>query len=178
VGHIVAVLRGERTEPVAARGHDTLSVFGLLKEMPVAELRGYLDQLTQTGFLARTGEQYPTLQITHTGAALLRGQTECVLFRQPKPVRGRSRKPARTRDASWAGVDESAFERLRALRLELSRARGVPPYVIFHDATLRELARLKPASMEALLDISGIGERKAATYGDALLRTLAKGVGE
>ena len=147
-------------------------MFGLLKDVGTADLRGYLDQLTQSGFLMRSGEQYPTLQITHTGAALLRGQTECVLFRQPRAAKGRSRKAGRPRDASWSGVDEPLFERLRTLRLELSRARGVPPYVIFHDATLRELARIKPASLDELLGVSGIGERKAATYGAALLAAV------
>jgi ATP-dependent DNA helicase RecQ len=172
VGHIVAVLRGEATDTVTARGHQALSVFGLLRDMPATELRGYVDQLTQGGFLTRTGDQYPTLQISAPGTALLRGQAECVLFRQPRPVKGRARKPGRRADASWEGVDEPLFEALRALRLELARSRGVPPYVIFHDATLRELARLKPQSLEALHGVTGIGERKAEAFGAAVLDVI------
>jgi ATP-dependent DNA helicase RecQ len=172
VGHVVAVLRGESTETVTARGHHTLSVFGLLREVPAAELRGYVDQLTQGGFLSRSGAQYPTLQISATGTALLRGQAECVLFRQPRPVKARQRRQGPRTDASWAGVDQALFEKLRALRLELARGRGVPPYVIFHDQTLRELARVKPRQIQELHDISGIGERKAAAFGPALLEVI------
>jgi ATP-dependent DNA helicase RecQ len=169
VGHVVAVLRGESTETVTARGHHALSVFGLLREVPAPELRGYVDQLTQGGFLTRTGNQYPTLQISPAGADLLRGQAECVLFRQPRPVKGRQRRQGPRTDASWKGVDQRLFEKLRALRLELARGRGVPPYVIFHDQTLRELAKVKPRHLNELHDITGIGERKAAAFGPAIL---------
>ena len=168
-GHVVAVLRGEATETVTARGHHTLSVFGLLADVPAAELRGYLDQLVQAGFLSRSPGEYPTLQITPSGAALLKGQAECALFRQPRAARGRRSRPARRGDASWAGVDQGLFEALRALRLELARGRGVPPYVIFHDQTLRELARQKPRDLEQLHGIAGIGERKAEAFGPAVL---------
>ena len=174
VGHVVAVLRGESTETVTARGHHALSVFGLLKEIPATELRGYIDQLTQGGFLTRTGDQYPTLQISPPGADLLRGQAECVLFRQPRPVRTRQRRQGPRTDASWAGVDQGLFEQLRALRLELARGRGVPPYVIFHDQTLRELARVKPRQLHELQDITGIGERKAAAFGPAILELIGR----
>jgi ATP-dependent DNA helicase RecQ len=173
VGHVVAVLRGETSEAVTVRGHQSLSVFGLLRELSPAELRGYLDQLTQAGALVRSGDQYPTLQLTAAGAELLRGKGDVVLFRQPRPVRGRARKPAARGDASWANVDQALFESLRALRLDLARQRGVPPYVIFHDTTLRELARLKPATIAELYGVSGIGARKAEQYGQALLDVIA-----
>ena len=109
------------------------------------------------------------------GAELLRGQAECVLFRQPRPVRSRQRRQGPRTDASWAGVDQGLFEKLRALRLELARGRGVPPYVIFHDQTLRELARVKPRANHELHDITGIGERKAAAFGPAILDLIAPG---
>ncbi len=174
VGHIVAVLRGEKSDTVVARGHHTLSVFGLLTDMPAAELRGYVDQLTQGGFLTRSTGEYPTLQISGPGASLLKGQAECVLFRQPRPVRGRKSRPGRRSDASWTGVDQTLFEVLRALRMELARARGVPPYVIFHDQTLRELARHKPRTIDELHGIPGIGDRKAHAFGPALLEAIAR----
>ena len=167
LGHVTAVLRGESTDAVSARGHDGLSVFGLLREASVAELRGYVDQLTHAGFLERTGEPYPTIQITPAGADLLRGQSHCVLFRQPAaPKRG---KKSRTPGLAAGAVDDPLFGRLRELRLSLARARGVPPYVIFHDVTLHELARRRPTTLAALLEIPGIGERKAEVYGAALL---------
>ena len=173
VGHVVSVLRGESSDTITSRGHDQLSVFGLLRDVPASELRGYVDQLTQAGFTERTGDQYPTLQITGTGADLLRGRAECVLYRQPHQPAKRP-KGRVYRDAGGT-VDESLFGRLRQLRLELARARGVPPYVIFHDTTLRELAARRPATLPDLLDIPGIGERKAEVYGAAILAVLAAG---
>lgn len=175
VGHLTSVLRGETSEVVSSRGHHQLSVFGLLKDCSAAEVRGYIDQLAQAGFLARTGDQYPTLQITATGAELLRGKSNCMLFRQPrlKPAE-RRRALRRPSQAVTESADEQAlFEELRALRLRLARERGVPPYVIFHDATLRELAHAKPTSAIQLLDVPGIGERKAAVYGEAVLEAIA-----
>jgi ATP-dependent DNA helicase RecQ len=175
VGHVAAVLRGESNEQVVARGHDRLSVFGLLSAVPPVELRNCIDQLTQAGFLERVGDQYPTLQITGPGLDLLRGHTECVLFRQPRPRGRRSRRRAAASPA--AGAAEAAlFERLRTLRAVLARARGVPPYVVFHDTTLRALAVRRPASLSDLLEIPGIGERKAEVYGSALLEEIARDV--
>ncbi len=171
VGHVVSVLRGESSETITSRGHDQLSVFGLLRDVHASELRGYVDQLTQAGFIERTGTQYPTLQISGTGADLLRGRAECMLYRQPHQPAKR-RKGRVYRDAGGT-VDESLFGRLRQLRLELARARGVPPYVIFHDTTLRELAARRPTTLTELLDIPGIGERKAEVYGQAILALLA-----
>ena len=175
-GHIAAVLRGERTDAVVARGHHTLSVFGLLASVSGAELRGYVDQLAQAGLLQRSGEQYPTLQITPAGAALLRGQGDCMLYRQPRPVKTGGRRRRRGELAPAAAGDQALFERLRALRLELARARGVPPYVIFHDVTLHEIARLQPRTIDALRQITGIGERKAEAFGQAVLEALTRGV--
>ena len=175
VGHLTSVLRGESSETVTTRGHHTLSVFGLLKECAAAEVRGYIDQLTQAGFLARTGDQYPTLHITAAGAELLRGQASCVLFRQPRLAPAERRRALRraSRAGDYSSADDALFEQLRALRLQLARARGVPPYVIFHDATLRELAQAKPTTASQLLEIPGIGERKAAVYGEAVLEVIA-----
>jgi ATP-dependent DNA helicase RecQ len=176
VGHVTSVLRGESSDAITTRGHHTLSVFGLLKDCSAAEVRGYIDQLAQAGLLARTGDQYPTLQITATGAELLRGQADCVLFRQPrlKPAERRRAIRRSPGTAGYSAEDDGLFEQLRALRLQLARARGVPPYVIFHDTTLRELAQARPTTPEQLLEVAGIGERKAAVYGEAVLEVIAQ----
>jgi len=145
----------------------------LAREVPAPELRGYIDQLTQGGFLTRMGDQYPTLQISPAGADLLRGQAECVLFRQPRPVKSRQRRQGPRTDASWKGVDQRLFEKLRALRLELARGRGVPPYVIFHDSTLREIASRKPHSLDELSTVQGVGAVKLERYGEAMLLALS-----
>jgi ATP-dependent DNA helicase RecQ len=181
MAHVTAVLHGQATEAVLARGHQELSTFGLLKECAVPEIRGYIDQLTQAGMLARSGEQYPVLQLTADGAALLRGTGECVLYRQPRLVRVRSRAAKRGGPAAattpMTAADQRVFGALRALRLELARERHVPPYVIFHDTTLQHLARLRPASVEALLQVPGIGEKKAESLGPRLLERIRETAG-
>jgi ATP-dependent DNA helicase RecQ len=116
--------------------------------------------------------------LTPSGAALLRDPAAgpgLALARQRTPPKGRG--PARTRaDAeSWEGVDRALFEELRALRLRIARDRGVPPYVIFHDTTLRELARLKPTSPEALRHVYGVGARKAEDLGAAVIEVIRGG---
>jgi ATP-dependent DNA helicase RecQ len=176
--HVTSVLRGHASDSVTLRGHDSLSVFGLLKEQSIDEIRGYIDQLIAHELLQQSGEQYPVLQLTASGAALLRDPAEAAtltLARQRKPQKGRG--PARTRaDAeSWEGVDRALFEELRGLRLRIARDRGVPPYVIFHDTTLRELARLKPTSIEALRHVYGVGARKAEDLGDAVIDVIRGG---
>jgi ATP-dependent DNA helicase RecQ len=82
------------------------------------------------------------------------------------------RQRSRAESESWEGVDRSLFERLRSLRLDIARARGVPPYVIFHDATLREMARLRPSSVASLLTVKGVGARKAEDVGGIFLETI------
>ncbi len=176
--HVTSVLRGHASDAVSLRGHDSLSVFGLLKEQSIDETRGYIDQLIAHELLQQSGEQYPVLQLTASGAALLRdpaGAPTLTLARQRKPQKGRG--PARSRaDAeSWEGVDRALFEELRGLRLRIARDRGVPPYVIFHDTTLRELARLKPMSIEALRHVYGVGARKAEDLGDAVIELIRGG---
>jgi ATP-dependent DNA helicase RecQ len=173
--HVTSVLRGHASEPVRLRGHDGLSVFGLLKEQSIDEVRGYIDQIIAHGLLRQSGEQYPVLQLTPLGAALLRDESaapDLTLARQRKPQKGRG--PARSRVAaeSWEGVDRALFEELRALRLRIARERGVPPYVIFHDATLRELAKLRPTTPDALRHVYGVGARKAEDLGEQVLEVI------
>ena len=174
MAHVAAVVHGDATEAVLTRGHHELSTYGLLKECPVAEIRGYIDQLTQSGMLARTGEKYPTLQLTAEGVALLRGKGESILYRQPRALRTARAKAGRrgaptAATAALSDAERALFEALRALRLELARERHVPPYVIFHDSTLQHLARLRPSTHDALLGVPGVGEKKAESLGDRVL---------
>ena len=173
VGHVVSVLRGRKTEQVTSRRHDEISTFGLLEDMPDQELRGYIDQLTEQGLLLRTRDEYPVLRLSETGVAALKGDATVALYRQPHPVAGRKRglKPS-VEAASWEGVDRGLFEHLRQHRLDVARERGVPPYVIFHDNTLRELARWRPSSAAALRRIYGIGARKADDLGPGVLHVI------
>jgi ATP-dependent DNA helicase RecQ len=176
--HVGQVLRGQLSEAVRSRGHDTLSVFGLLRDVSVDDLRGYTDQLLAFGLLRQVGDPYPVLQLTDAGAAGLRDAAaldSLSLARQRKPEKGSGPKKSRVEAESWAGVDRVLFDQLRAMRQRLARERGVPPYVIFHDTTLRELARLKPTSVSALRDVYGVGARKADDLGPEVLRVLHGG---
>ena len=181
-GHVIDVLRGRRTERVEQRGHDQLSTFGLLADWSVADLRSVVDQLVEQGLLAVEGDPYPVLRITEDGGQLLRGLRDCRLMRVPAPKttpRERRRRgggfavaaggPAGGGETALDAEEQALFERLRALRRELAAERGVPPYVVFHDSTLRELARLRPRTVSQLSLVRGIGERKAADYGPRLL---------
>jgi ATP-dependent DNA helicase RecQ len=172
-GQVVDVLRGRETDKVKANRHDELSTFGLLEDCPVGELHGYLEQLQDQGYLVTDGDRYPVLQVTAEGVGLLRTETTCELYRQQRP-QPRRRKP-KPIDDSWDGVDGDMFEALRELRREMAVERGVPPYVILHDRSLRDLARLRPANTEQLLAAYGIGEKKAADLGPRLLETIAGG---
>jgi ATP-dependent DNA helicase RecQ len=174
--HVSNVLRGSDSEQVRSRGHHELSVFGLMKDATIDELRGYVDQLLAHGLLQQGGDEYPILQLTAEGLALLKdagAQPDLTLARQKRPEKGRLPKRARVETEGWEGVDRDLFESLRAMRMQVARKRGVPPYVIFHDTTLREIARTKPATIEGLRHVKGVGDRKASDLGDLILSIIA-----
>ena len=174
-GHVTNVLRGNASEQVTARGHDTLTTFGLLAGASIDEVRGYIDQLLALGLLRQTDDQYPVLALTEAGVDLLKdpgAAPDLALARQRRADPSRAQRRSKAETEGWEGVDRDLFERLRALRLTVARGRGVPPYVIFHDTTLRELARLKPTSIEALRHVYGVGAKKADELGPAVLDAI------
>jgi ATP-dependent DNA helicase RecQ len=171
--HVTDVLVGRVTEKITASGHDRQSTFGLLRDEPPAAVRGYIEQLIAEGFLAREGDPYPVLHVTPAGASLLRGQIDCTLYREVRPPGA----PKRRRGASGgavlpADVDSDLFNALRDVRLRLARERGVPPYVIFHDTTLREMVQRRPKTVDDLHEIYGVGSKKAADFGDTFLDAI------
>ena len=173
--HVANVLRGHASEQVVARRHDELTTFSLLPDRSLAEIRGYIEQLCGAGLLQQTDDAYPVLALTGRGTRLLKdehSEPDLRLARQRAPSRDGGRPRSRAEAESWQGVDRDLFERLRALRLEIARERGVPPYVIFHDATLRDMARLRPQSLSALLGVKGVGARKADDLGDRFLAAI------
>ena len=173
--HVARVLRGQATDQVVTRGHDKLSTFGLLPHASAAEIRGYIEQLSSVGLLRQTDHPYPVLELTAAGMDLLKDETRCpglALARQRPPLKNVARAASTVETESWQGVDRELFDRLRNVRLQIARARGVPPYVIFHDATLREMARLRPTSMSALLAVRGVGSRKAEDLGEVFLTAI------
>jgi ATP-dependent DNA helicase RecQ len=173
--HVVNVLRGADTAQVSSRGHDRLSTFGLMREAGVAELRGYIEQLVGAELLRQVDDEFPVLTLTPAGVALLKdpaARPDLVLARQTRPARGAAPGRARVEAESWQDVDRGLFERLRALRLAIARQRGVPPYVIFHDTTLREMARLRPGTSAALREVKGVGARKVEDLGEVFLAAI------
>ncbi len=173
VGHVVRVLRGAGAEQVARWGHDRLSTFGLLREMSERKVTNLVYQLVDQGFLDRTEGDRPVVRLNARSVELLRDQRQVQLV---DPEQGSVRR-TRAAEESWEGVDRDLFEHLRALRRRLAAERGVPAYVIFGDATLRELARLRPTALGAMAAVRGVGDKKLADLGpvftDAIRAYLA-----
>ncbi|MEU8674032.1 DNA helicase RecQ [Streptomyces sp. NPDC048560] len=177
-GQIIDILLGRKTAKIIQFDHDQLSVFGIGEELAESEWRGVVRQLLAQGLLAVEGE-YGTLVLTDDSAAVLGREREVLLRKEPKKPTSRSSSASKgERKGKAAAVDlpESAvpvFEALRAWRGAQAKELGLPAYVIFHDATLREIAALRPGSAAELGGISGLGEKKLATYGEGVLEVLA-----
>ena len=180
-GHVVDVLRGRATERVRELDHESLTVFGILAQHSAAALKALIDQLIEQKALARSAGEYPTLQLGPAGLDVLKDERQVILAIPPGTKSARSRRD-RTQSAAALGPlapDERAlFERLRALRMEIAQENNVPPYVVFSDATLRELARAKPEHTWQMLEIKGIGQKKVATFGKQFLEAIAEAVEE
>lgn len=163
------VLRGSRGKKILYNKHDKLSTYGLLKHESEQVVRDWIDQLIAQGFLHRIGE-HSVIAITEDGGEVLRGQTTPILTR----AKVRSRTPTAAADNKWDGVDRGLFEDLRQLRIQIADERGVPPYVIFGDMTLRELARFRPTDVKQLLKVYGIGQQKLDEFGKQLANRIQR----
>ncbi len=175
--HIVDVLRGERNEMVGKHRHDALPTFGVGAEHPAGFWRGVIRQLIALGALRTDSGKYASLALVPDAArAILRGETTVSLKVEAPaaaPVRDRSRAAASPSAAETTPEGDASFERLRAWRSAEAKAQSVPPYVIFHDSVLREIAELRPATLEALGRIKGVGASKLDRYGARVLGVLA-----
>ncbi len=170
VEHAVRVLRGENTQAVRSRCHDQLSTYGLLKEYSKAEVRDWIYQLVKQQVLVQTNDEYPILQFNEASWEVIRDQRTVKLV-QPHMSKVPT-KLSRADVNSWEGVDRQLFDALRNLRRDYAEERGVPPYIIFSDATLRELARIRPSSLDRLRMVYGIGEKKLAEFGSSVLSII------
>ncbi|NUU21867.1 MAG: DNA helicase RecQ [Streptomycetaceae bacterium] len=177
-GQVIDILRGKKTAKVIQFDHDTLSVFGVGEDLDDNAWRSVVRQLLAQGLLAVEGD-YGTLVLTDASSEVLGRRREVMLRREPeRPARAPKSASGGKSGGKAAPVDlpEEAlpvFERLRAWRAATAREQGVPAYVIFHDATLREIAATGPATLDALASVSGVGENKLNKYGQAILDTLA-----
>ncbi|MFD7661829.1 DNA helicase RecQ [Streptomyces sp. NPDC059788] len=175
-GQIIDILMGRKTAKVIQFDHDGLSVFGIGEDLREAEWRGVVRQLLAQRMLAVEGD-YGTLVLAEGSGEVLRGQREVLMRREPeKAVKAKAAKAAKGRRAAPVDLPEEAvpvFEELRAWRGRTAKEQGVPAYVIFHDATLREIATVRPSSVAELGSVSGVGENKLAKYGEQILTVLS-----
>ncbi len=178
-GHIIDILRGKVTDRTRQHGHETLSVFGVGQDLSDTAWRGVLRQLLAQGLLTVDTDGFGTLALTEGSRSVLKGERQLMLRRESEK-KTRTTKSGGTR-VKPAEVDlpqelRPVFEALRAWRGEVAKSHGVPAYVIFHDATLREIALAKPGSMDELSHISGVGARKLEAYGEEILQRVGRPV--
>jgi ATP-dependent DNA helicase RecQ len=172
-GHIMDILRGKATEKVSQYGHAQLSTFGLGASFSEAQLKGVLRQLIAMGALNVDGQVYNTLQLTEGSRAVLKGEVSIQIRESigQKPEKS-SRKPLAPGPAA-ANLNQDAMVRyinLKAWRAEVAKEHNLPAYVIFHDATLAQIATLAPQTLDELSGISGIGVKKLEAYGPEVLQ--------
>jgi ATP-dependent DNA helicase RecQ len=175
-GHLIDILRGKATTRVTQHNHQQLSVFGVGADLSESAWRSVLRQLLAQGLLTVDHEGYGTLALTVESRTVLKGERQLLLRREP-PKAARAAKTASPRVARVASDlpqhAQPIFDALRAWRSEVARNHGVPAYVIFHDATLHDIALAGPTSLEMLSHINGVGVRKLEAYGEEILRHVA-----
>jgi ATP-dependent DNA helicase RecQ len=174
VSHLVDILLGRKTEKVKQWSHERLSTFGIGSELTDSEWRSVFRQLAAGGLVVVDHERHGALRLTPPSLPVLRGEVPIRFRKDPRPQRSQKRSASATEEAhSWTDEQRRLWERLRQKRLELARAQGVPPYLIFHDATLLEMTQRRPQTLDDLSEISGVGVRKLQRYGSAFLEILA-----
>ncbi|MEV3965118.1 DNA helicase RecQ [Nocardia sp. NPDC050193] len=177
-GHLIDILLGKKNQKVQQYDHHELSVFGVGTDLRDTQWRGVVRQLLAQGLLAVHGD-YGVLTLTEASQAVLFDGRTVALRREPDrptPARAaRSAKSGRAAPADLDTADTALFEKLRQWRADTAKEQGVPAYVVFHDATLRDIAARKPADLRELGTVNGVGENKLARYGEQVLEVLAAG---
>ncbi|MCP1504347.1 ATP-dependent DNA helicase RecQ [Curtobacterium herbarum] len=176
VAHLVDILTGKQSPRVTELGHDSLATFGIGQDLSDADWKAVARQLLAQGYVAVSGDGYGTLVLSPTSAEVLAGRIEVRMRRDPvkTPRAGRSRRTAVVSDMPQEAMP--LFESLRQWRAGQAREQGVPAYVVFNDATLRGIAAVKPADLDELSEISGVGAAKLESYGRAVLTVVAAAV--
>ena len=176
---IIEILRGARSERVLSRGHDTLTVYGIGKHRSVDEWRSVARALLHQGLIDETQDGYPVLSLNAQSRLVLREETAVHIAAavKPKPERpsataGAGKGISAAGSGTPAPADSELFERLRALRKRLADEHGLPPYVVFHDSTLREMAARRPLTLNDFAELSGVGQAKLARYGDQFIAAI------
>jgi ATP-dependent DNA helicase RecQ len=187
VGHVLDVLRGADTASVRARGHDKLTTYGLLGDVGKNDLRDWVYQLVGQGALAVSDGEYPVLKLTPLGWAVMKGEQGVRLIRLARRKRDRAdvtepgAAPAAARREPGTlpdGADPELFERLRQLRRQVAAGLGVQPYLVFPDSVLAEFARGRPSTLARMRQVSGVGDRKLADFGQTFLDAIVAHCGQ
>ena len=175
-GYLTDVLRGLENERIQRFGHDRIPTHGVGADLDPYRWRSVFRQLVARGLLSVDIEGYGSLRLTEASRPVLRGEEEVLMREDLRPGRTASKRkkkepPPPPDPATW---DEALWEALRARRTELARAQSVPPYVIFHDSTLREMVEQRPRTLEEFARLSGVGETKLGRYGDEFLAVITE----
>ncbi len=172
VGHIIDVLRGGDTAKIRQHGHDSLSTYGIGQDLPVAQWRSIARQLIVHGYLVANHDLYGALQLTELCRELLRGDATIELRKDRTGSRKSSLPKASKPVTNLAPENLDLWDALRECRRQLAEELSLPPYVIFHDSTLRQMATSRPRDADAMLAINGVGETKLERYGSRFLAVL------
>ena len=175
-GHVIDVVRGVDSDKVKQWRHDQVSTFGIGAEQSEAEWRAILRQSIALGLVVVDHDGYNALKLTAAARPVLRGEQKVQLRQYQKPLKTKRQtaKPKGYVESDLSGAEQAIFDKLRWWRVETARKHNVPAYVIFHDATMREIAKAKPASLSDLRNISGVGEKKLETYGEEIVSLIAE----
>ena len=171
--HVIDVLRGKATAKIEQHRHAALSTYGIGDDLTDGQWRSVLRQLLAAGYVRSDAHRYGALVLEPNARPLLRGEVTLELREETRTAKPKRAPKARPDDIQIAPIDEPLWEAMRALRKQLADAAGVPPYVVFHDATLKALIQAKPKSHEEMLALHGVGKAKLDRYGDAFLTLLA-----
>ena len=171
VNHLIDVLLGNDTDKIKQFSHDQLPTFGVGVERDANAWRSVFRQLVARAYLVVDIDAFGALKLHHTARSVLRGETQVALRRDPRSA---SKLKAVRKTALPKDVDPELFEALRARRTSLAKQQGVPPYVIFHDKTLKEIAARMPQNLQQFAQISGVGETKLERYGEAFLEIVER----
>lgn len=163
------MLVGSQEERILANQHTQLSTYGILAEEAKSTERDWIEQLVEQECIVRVGE-YSVLKLTEKGRLVQKGKEQPLLLEPAKKKPAAPRVPAAM--DSWEGVDRGLFEELRRLRRKLAEERSMPAYIVFGDATLRDMARKRPSTRAAFLRVTRVGEKKLEQYGDLMLSAI------
>ncbi len=179
VQYLIDVLCGKDDERILRNRHDALSTFGIGADIKPVEWRGIFRQLIAQGLLTSDAEGHGSLKLGEKARPVLRGEQDVQLRKRNKPAAAKPKPKRRSHETiTLTDADQLLFDALRALRLDLARKKNIPPYVIFHDTTLKEMVSTRPASLEQMAQISGIGAAKLKKYGQIFLDALTASLDE